>query len=151
MISEDGPFLQAACLCEQVLEEKDGVLSAIRIVDRIVVQAQLPPGASRPETFPAITVSLWLLLSFKAGKALGNYSLQITPWTPSGLKLAGPTLPLLFEGGEDRGVNIRMQLTFAAQEQGIYWFDVVLGDRLVTRMPLRILIQTFGTTSPPQL
>ena len=31
----DGPFLQSALICEKVLQEQDGVLSAIRIIDRI--------------------------------------------------------------------------------------------------------------------
>jgi len=35
---EDGPFLLAALLCEKVLLEPDGVASAIRIVDQLVIQ-----------------------------------------------------------------------------------------------------------------
>ena len=30
-----GPYLIAALICQKVLEEKDGVLSAVRIVDRL--------------------------------------------------------------------------------------------------------------------
>lgn len=30
---DTGPFLQMAVFCERLLEEKDGVLSAIRIID----------------------------------------------------------------------------------------------------------------------
>ena len=32
---DQGPYLSAALLCEKVLEEKDGVKSAIRIIDRV--------------------------------------------------------------------------------------------------------------------
>ena len=34
-----GPYLHAAHFCEKLLTEKDGVLSAIRIIDRITVTA----------------------------------------------------------------------------------------------------------------
>lgn len=150
MDRSDGPFLQVACLCERVLEEKDGVLSAIRIVDRITAQAQLPPGTPAPQ-MPPIPISLWVLVTLKAGKARGNYTLHIVPRTPVGLKMAGPSVPLLLEGDDDRGVNLRLNLNFVAPEQGIYWFDVVLNDDLLTRMPLRVIFQPLTTSLPPQL
>jgi hypothetical protein len=37
-----GPYIGAAFLCEKILQEKDGVLSAIRIVDRITHSAVGP-------------------------------------------------------------------------------------------------------------
>lgn len=44
MISRTGPYLQAALLCERVMEEKDGVLSVIRIIDRLIHTALGPAG-----------------------------------------------------------------------------------------------------------
>jgi len=145
-----GPYLQTACLCERVLEEKDGVLSAIRIVDRIGIQAQFAPGQPAP-AMPAIPVSLWVLISFKAGRARGSYSVRIEPRTPAGLKMPGPTVPVLLEGDDDRGVNLKLNLNFVAQEQGTYWFDVLFEDQLVTRMPLRVIYQPMTMSLPPQL
>ena len=45
-----GPYLAAAVLCEKVLQEKDGVLSAIRLVDRFIITASgtQPPGRKQP-------------------------------------------------------------------------------------------------------
>jgi len=47
MISRTGPYLQAALLCERVMQEKDGVLSVIRIIDRVIHTAM---GPETPDT-----------------------------------------------------------------------------------------------------
>jgi hypothetical protein len=65
--------------------------------------------------------------------------------------MQGPSVPILFEGDDDGGVNVRLVLQFQAQEEGLYWFDVLLNDVLVSRMPLRVLYQVVTTNLPPQL
>lgn len=57
--------------------------------------------------------------------------------------MATAELPVFFEG-QDRGVNVVLNINFAAEEEGIYWFDVLLHEQLVTRIPLRILYQRIG-------
>ncbi len=37
---QGGPYLQAAFFCERLLEEADGVLSAIRIVDTVTISGE---------------------------------------------------------------------------------------------------------------
>ena len=61
------PFVQAAVICENVLQDKDGVISAIRIVDRFIVQT--PPGAP-PDARGAIQFKV--LLSLKSGAVKGK-------------------------------------------------------------------------------
>ena len=55
MSFEGGPYLITAAFCEQVIEDKSGVLSLIRIVDRMYITAQgpnapdeMPPAANLP-------------------------------------------------------------------------------------------------------
>ncbi|HZV52104.1 MAG TPA: hypothetical protein VFD49_20360 [Candidatus Dormibacteraeota bacterium] len=145
-----GPYLSSAFLCERVLEEKDGVLSAIRIVDRILVQGQAPPGAEAPP-MPSVGIRLIALIALKNGPARGSRRLELIPKAPSGLKLPSVSVPVLLEGDDDRGVNLRLQMNLQAREEGIYWFDVRLDGELLTRMPLRIVYQIVTTTAPPQL
>ena len=147
-MTRDKPILAAALLCERVLEEKDGVNSLIRCIDRIVVQAQ---GQQVPGQMPSIPVSVWAFISFKSGSARGRFSVTLVPRTPSGFKLAGPTIPLLFEGEDDRGINIKLLVNFQAQDKGLYWFDVVLDDEVISRMPLRLVYQPMSLNQPPQL
>lgn len=103
LVSEtDGPFLTAALFCERVLEEKDGVTSIIRIVDRIVTQAT---GVDPPERMPPLQAMLTLVVSLKSGFAKGSYSVTIQGTTPTGRSLAPVALPVLLEG-DDRGVGL---------------------------------------------
>lgn len=132
-----GPYLQMAFFCERILEEKDGVTSAIRIVDRITQTAK---GPDPPDKMPPVQVALTALIGFKSGRARGRHILRIRPETPSANRLAEVSLPLQFEG-EDRGVQSGMQIRLQAEEEGLYWFDVFLDDALITRMPLRIVYQ----------
>lgn len=146
MSVEDGPYLAAALLCEKVLQEKDGVLSAIRIVDRIVHTAQ---SANAPEVMPSVKVDLKLLLLFKSGPAQGNRNVLIKLIQPSGRIQQPVSLPIFLEGGDgDRGANLIVEVQFPALEDGLYWFEILINDDLVTRVPLRIVYQrvTLGTS-----
>lgn len=140
-----GPFLAAAVLCEKVLEEKDGVLSAIRMVDRIVQTAVGPAG---PEEMPPVPVNLTALIAFKSGGARGRHSLRLRPEAPSGLRLPEVSLPVLFEG-EDRGHNVLLNLALQADQEGLYWFDVLLDEQMVTRIPLRVVYQRLSLGTSP--
>lgn len=102
---ESGPYLIAALICEKVLQEKDGTISIIRIVDRITLNA---PASHSPETLPPTQVSLSALIALKSGSARGRHTVKWIVETPSGLKLPEQFLPVLFEG-EDRGVNLVLQ------------------------------------------
>ena len=126
------------------------MLSAIRIVDRIMLQGIAPPGAEVPP-MPHVPIQLVALVSFKNGPVRGSRRLSLQPTAPSGFKLPGPSVPLLFGGDDDQGVNVRLLVQFQAQEEGVYWFDVLLDGELVTRMPLRVVYQVVTTNVPPQL
>ena len=141
MIEENtGPYLTAALICEKVLQEKDDVASIIRIVDRIVVTAN---ASNSPEVMPTTTINLNILISLKSGKARGRHTVRLRTEAPSGLKLPDQLLPVLFEG-EDRGANLIINANMAVDQEGVYWFDVFLEERLLTRIPLRILYQRIG-------
>lgn len=138
-----GPYLQLACLCENVIEDKAGVLSLIRIIDRIQIDAH---GPEAPVSMPEGKVSLKLVLSFKSGSARGSIPVTIQPIAPSGLKsLPALKMDVFFEG-EDRGANLVTNLQLPVKEQGLNWFDVSLEDQLITRIPLRIVYRRFTQT-----
>jgi len=145
----DGPFLGAAFLCERVLFEKDEVLSVIRIVDRINIQ--VGGVGAVPERMPPVPVNLMALVVLKNGRASGNFELELVPRAPSGLKMPAPRISFFLEGGEDRGVNVPIPISFLAQEQGLYWIDVLLSGERISRIPLRLNYQTATTTNPPRL
>lgn len=143
-VTPDGPFLAAALLCERVLTEQDGVISLIRIVDRLthtVVGPQAPPE------MPPVRISWQLVLIFKSGAARGRAEVVLRLEAPSGLRIPQQTvLPVFFEG-EDRGVQLVAGLDLELTQEGLYWIDVLLEDRLMTRVPLRVIYQRVTTSS----
>lgn len=142
-----GPYLQMAVFCERVLEEKDGVLSAIRIVDRITHRAV---GQKPTDDMPPFPVNLKALIAFKNGRALGRHTLKLRPIPPSGLptqELPEFSVSILFEGGEHRGTNIILDVGLQVTQEGVYWFEVKIDDHVFTRMPLQVVYEsmTLGT------
>ncbi len=138
--NRNGPFLSAALLCEKVLHEKDEVISIIRIVDRVAFTV---PASHSPETLPPMPINLHALISFKSGGARGRHTVKLIIETPSGIRLPEQLMSALFEG-EDRGVNLILNINMIVDQEGVYWFDVLLEDQLLTRIPLRILYQRIG-------
>ncbi|MGO8761578.1 MAG: hypothetical protein ACLP2P_02310 [Desulfobaccales bacterium] len=136
-----GPFLAVALFCERVLQEKDGVLSAIRIIDRFI---HTVVGEDVPDKMPSFKVQMSILIGFKSGDAKGKSELRIKPNTPSGKALPVFSVPILLEGA-DKGANVNIGYAFEATEEGLYWFDVMLNDKLFTRMPLSIIYQKTQT------
>ena len=133
---ERGPYLAAAVLCEKVLTEQDGVASLIRIVDRITHQAS---GPDAPSAMVPFQHSLWMFLSFKSGSARGVKELTIRLQKPSGDSPFAETIPVNFEGEDDRGANVVVQLQLEIDIVGLWWFNVSLDGIPVTRLPLRII------------
>jgi hypothetical protein len=135
-----GPYLVAALLCEKVLQEKDETISVIRMIDRITLTVST---LGSPETIPSTIINLSALISLKSGSARGKGIVKLRVETPSGLKLPDQLLPVLFEG-DDRGVNLIVAFNMVIDQEGVYWFDVLLEEQLLTRVPLRILYQRIG-------
>jgi hypothetical protein len=135
-----GPYVGAATFCEKVLHDNDGVLSAIRLVDRLTVSAQ---GFDLPAEMPPTATNLYLLVMLKSAEARGSYTLKIRPEAPSGEQLASVETAVHLEG-DDRGINLVTDMRgFVVNQAGLWWFDVIFGDNetLLSRVPLRVIYQ----------
>jgi hypothetical protein len=141
-----GPHLAAAIFCERVIEDKDGVLTAIRMVDRITVTAT---GPAPPPEMPPTVIDLTALISLKSGDARGRYTIRLRGEAPSGQPLPTADNPVHYEGDE-RGANLVIRMALQVDLEGLYWFDVLHVDhdneRLLTRMPLRLIYQPQRTS-----
>ena len=148
MVSEavpQGPYLQMAVICERVLREQDGVLSVIRVIDRVT---HTIVGAQLPDPLPPVSYTLWFVLAFKSGSARGRQALKIVQEQPSGLRRDLFEHSLIFEG-EDRGASFLAQVQAKFEQEGVYWFDVFLSDQFVTRMPFRLTYNLVRRAAPP--
>ena len=132
----DGPHLLCAVLCEKVLQEVDGVKTAVRMIDRIrhsVVQAEGASTEMAPFEF-----QMFLLIRFKSGSARGSMELQLRIQKPSGESTVPPPMNINLEGDDDRGVDIVAPMNIRLEFTGLYWFDLELNGIRITRMPLRV-------------
>jgi uncharacterized protein DUF6941 len=134
-----GPHLSVATICDRVLTEQDGVLSAIRMVDRVTFllgDDGAPVNPQHPVT---------ILVVLRAGAARGTFNLEIRREDPSGEESVVLGAPIHLEG-EERGASVVISTMFVPEHAGLYWYDVYFeGDR-VTRMPLRAVFQPQMTT-----
>ena len=131
---EGGPYLQTACFCENVIEDKRGVLSIIGIIDTLNIGMA---GHEAPEEMPPVTRQLNLVLTLKSGSARGRFQIKITPELPSGLRLDPVILTAHLEGDE-RGTNIIANVPFTFKLEGLYWFIIDLDNELLTKIPFRL-------------
>jgi hypothetical protein len=144
MISKEGPYVQMAGLCDQVIEDKTGALSLIRIVDTIT-HTEARPDA--PIEMPSVTYPLKMVIMLKSGRARGRHELKIVPEMPSG-EVKPPLTQSIQMEGEERGVNRIINMLFTLTMEGLYWFNVYLDDSLLTRIPLRIKYNRVVTQQP---
>jgi hypothetical protein len=144
-----GPYLSAAFFCERVLQEKDGVLSFIRVIDRWNVVG--PTQTMNPTIIQGTIVVL-----FKSGILRASAQVTITPVSPNGERLQPITLPVLFEGDDERGGGIILPMGFPVKEPGLYWFEVALAAQggqssVVAQIPMRIVYLQTGSLMPPAM
>jgi len=138
-----GPYVQVACVCHTALQEVGGGLSVIRITDRVGVIGTTPQMQPQP------LQNLSLVVLLKAGALRQSQRLKIVPVSPTGQNLPPLEMSVLFEG-DDHGVALAMPLNLIATEDGLYWFDVLVEEQLVTRIPLRVVYQQAQMTPPFQ-
>ncbi len=110
---ESGPFLAAAFFCEKLLQEADGVKSAIRLVDRLTMQAV---GLEPPSAMPPFQYQVVLFLKFRSGAARGPMTLEVTAVKPSGESNTLAKNTVLFEGEDDRGIDVVCNVSIGFNE-----------------------------------
>jgi hypothetical protein len=151
-----GPHLSGAFLCEKILQEKDGVNTFIRVVDRFTVPLlpklpegiQLPPGIGAPGNQ---FIQFNLVVMFKAGSIPGGkYHLALQLNKPDGSPLPKSVVDVFLQGDNDNGVTAVFPIMLPQPEEGLYWFDVYFEESLLTRVPLRVLHQQMQMMGLPR-
>lgn len=140
-----GPYLKAALICESVVEDKQGVLSLIRVVDRVISTAI---GRDAPATMPAFNHRLMAVVMLTSGEFTGSAEISLTLQGPAGLRRALGTSGVLFEGN-DRGVNLVAEMNMTIETEGLYWIEVHLAKELLTQIPMRVVYSRVSQNLPP--
>jgi len=145
-LSRHGPYVVMALLCDRVLQESDGVISIVRVVDRIILpqvdnstRAMMPP------------LSVTVVLSLKPGNLTGHHQIKLVPPPSLGMKTTEIVAALDFPA-EDVSVNIFIPfaLSPARVGEGLHWIDVFIDEILMTRLSLRVTFDP-NVAIPPGL
>ncbi len=132
-----GPYVTQAIFCERVLQEKDGVLSPIRVIDTVTTRVvPLSEEAKQQVQKPdKVSRKLYALLTIKSGGVKGKRTVRLACESLS-LEMS---MPIVLEGGY-HGMNLVIEMNLEIPE-GVHWFSVYVSGRLATRFPLRAVIQ----------
>jgi len=137
-----GPYLAAAFFCESLIEDKaDGALTAVRIIDSMVVQLGPDAAPDFPSDENRLPIQIHALLTFKSGDSPGNHAIKVVAESPSGKRqtILEQTLPL--SPPPHGGANLRVSQTIGVHKGGLFWTHVFLDGKRVTSMPLQISIE----------
>ena len=132
MATKKLPYVTAALLCEKVLQESDGTVSAIRIIDRVQyrIEQALPPGVK-----PMLSVQG--LICIKSGPVIGQHTLKVVSERPDGQRKDVHVQPVELRG-KDHGINLILNIGIGVDQDGLFWFEVLFDDELLSRFPLLI-------------
>ena len=151
------PLVAAALICERVLREEGGVLTAIRIVDtfkRQTVPIATPLKAdgtsdATDATFNAAQVlDMTALVILKAGSLSGQHEVAIVIRNPEGRETHYPTkFPVNFRLNDPaEGAQLIARIVMPGNTPaGLYWIDVLWDGEKLTSIPLKL-----ETESTPQ-
>lgn len=132
------PYVSVAALCENVLDEKDGVLSAIRLIDIITISVPTPKIVGQTQLVP---IPITILIALKSGSATGRRIITVTLTVPNGQTISTKdTFPVFLEGDE-KGANVIIKTNVLTPGDGLFWFNVLLDGELLTRIPLRVKLE----------
>ena len=141
-----GPYLAAAFFCEKVIEDKqDSALSAIRIIDQVKIVLPSETDPDFPSDQDKVPVTVLAVLAFKTGDAAGHHAIRAELVSPSGKKNQPFERTMPFSVEAHGGANLRLNLTIMVVKGGLFWLDVYLDGKRVTRMPIDISV----TREPP--
>jgi len=152
MAFESGPYVQAACFCENILRDVDGTTSLIKIIDTLTHTVANPDP---PENLPPFPYTFNLALLLKSGTVVGRHEIKIVPEVPTG-ETKTPQIQTVHFEGEEKGCGIIMKMTFIFEHEGLYWFDIFFDDekQKLTSIPLRVKYNRqfikSGTSAPAE-
>jgi hypothetical protein len=128
------PLVQAACICENVLLDKDGVASLIRIIDQISVE--IPEGIPKAMRLQA-GFPIQIFVRIGSGDLIENGTLSIHGVRPDGTRHGKIEAKVELKGAQ-HGTQVRSGFTVVDPQRGIYWFEVYWNNDLLTKMPLEV-------------
>jgi hypothetical protein len=137
-------------ICQYALEESDHVLTAVRIVDHVVVD--LPADTDLGRALIINQVECYAILSFKSDGP-EDFEVAYSAVAPNGQRMNPAKFRAHTEGGT-HGHQMRIGMSFDPRNIGLWWIEVLVNGELALRMPLRLSRtpdQPIQTQNPPRI
>ena len=129
-----------AFLCDKVLEERDGVLSAIRIVD-VFFFRRVP---EMPEEKQAVVANLVILTKAQPGTT-SEHAIKVDLLRPDGERVKvgeSETTSMRAKFPEaPGGFNLSLTVGVKTKVPGLHFFIINLDDEEITRVPFTLIEQ----------
>jgi hypothetical protein len=139
----DGIYI-TAFFCRDIMEERDGVVTAIRLCE--LFQVSIPDGFTpQTTTFPPVEIKA--VLTFKS-EVPRSFRVSLRGIDPNGTIL-GMQHWKCQTLGNVHGNMILANIRVASNIAGVFWFDVLVDGELGTRMPLRVAHQLATEVAEP--
>jgi hypothetical protein len=135
-----GPFLAAAVFCDSVVRDDGGAMTAVRIIDHVTITIPTDAPPDVPSEENRLIAQVEGLVAFKKGSAGRRHKVKLVMHSPSGKSQVMNEQEADFKDEEHGGFSLRLKTMIAISEGGLFWMDVRLDGKLMTRMPLRITV-----------
>jgi len=138
-----GPFVAMAVLCDRVDPRDDGTVDVYGIVDGVVIT---PEGDDPLGLRPAAVLSLKAVVSLRAGDLRGEHRIALQGGYPGGAQ--GPSASRVIEFSDEApGASFVVPVELQVHQPGLYSFDVLVDDRLLTRIGLQVVYAPVAGTA----
>lgn len=122
-------------ICQLAIEGEDKVLSAIQIVDRVVVD--LPEHVDPNAIVVTMALSCFAVLMFRSDGA-ESFEATFAAIKPDGTRSKETRFPVSIPGGAG-GLTMRVNLVLDPRSLGLWWFEVFVNGAVALRLPLEIV------------
>jgi len=128
---QSGPYVALAVFCTRIDRQTDGTTDVIGVVESLNLDSPFAPPMTNNSLIMTAVVSV------RGDTMRGAFPLAIRGHYPDGTP--GTTLSQLVEFSDAQPTaTIALPIQIAIGELGEYWFDVMLDQRLLTRVRLDV-------------
>ena len=128
---EDETLIELAVLCDTALVEANGALSVVRIINRM-----FPPFPDMPYVSRRIDLALILI---EGRNDTGTHTIRLDLIAPDGARQEGASNEFMFPENQQSLTQV-FGIDFNGDQNGVYWFELFIDDRVRKRIPLQVWI-----------
>lgn len=134
-----GPYVLAALICHRISDAPEtNVATYHDVLDRLI---QYTPAAEHRGRMAPMSLHLRFGIKLAAGRARRGVPLRLLMIDSDDAVLGERVWPLTFTASEET-VSYSIAMTCDLARPGVYWYVLLYGERILTKVPLSILVSS---------